>query len=220
MSGINLNSTRYQSISQNDIERTLKDYGIPTDQDIVFTLGRLEKYKGFDQAIYFFNEARSTLNNPHMIILGLSYFQDNPVVKQIKELITKFDIDATFYTRQDMKLPLLLWQWHKTKYSLNLSKAEPFGMAPIEARYLSGLSKGPLVVTSNNGGLAEQCENKINGLKVEYGDIDEYKEIIKFVNSLSNKEYNKFRSECANHVTKCYNASKNILEHFKLLGIL
>lgn len=219
MSGINLKSDRYKLYQQEEIKEELDKYGLPTDRDIVFTVGRLEKYKGFDQAIFFFNQIDKK-TNPYLVILGLSYFENDPVVKQINELVKTHSIDSTFYTEGDMHLPILLWQWHRTKYSLNLSMAEPFGMAPIEARYLSGMSGGPLVVTSNNGGLAEQCENQINGLKVEYNNIEEYIETISFVNSLSGEEYNLFRAKCAKHVTECYDASKNILEHFSLLGIV
>ncbi len=216
LSGINFKGDRYKKIKTSTIIKRLKGYKIPLDRDIVFTLGRLEKYKGFKETIKFYNILRKNGENPFLIILGLSYTKNDPLVKEISDLYKKHQIDGFFYTKQDMELPLLLWQWKKCKYSLHLSKFEPFGMAPVEARYLAGDADGPIVITSKEGGLKEQCENKINGISVNYGDLTDYHDTIQYLNKVDRA---KLRKRSREHVMKKYNAQQNILLFLNLLGI-
>ncbi|MCK9415735.1 glycosyltransferase [Candidatus Dojkabacteria bacterium] len=216
LSGINLNSERYDEIDELTIIKELKQYNIPIDRKIVFTLGRLEPYKGFDEVVKFYDLMRKNGEDPFLIILSLAYTADDPLIKKMKELYKRYNVDGILYTEKDMHLPLLLWQWKNCEYSMHLSKFEPFGMAPVEARYLAGKNEGPIVITSCEGGLNEQCINGLNGISVEYGNLQGYSDMIKSLQGMNRKQ---MRIESRNHMIEKYDAKKNILKYFNLLGI-
>jgi len=210
MSGLSLGSSRYKKYSQKYIAEQLDKYGIPLDRPLIFTLGRLEPYKGFLETIKLFKQIDAKFK-PYLVMLGFSYTKDNPMISKLKEIKNKEKIDGKFIFQLDLILPTLIWQWKNTKISAHISQFEPFGLAPVEARLLAK-NHGPVVVVSDRGGLPEQIINGKDGFIAKYDSTDSYSDVVNKIFSLSPEELRNMRTEAYKRVIEKYDSKKNILK--------
>lgn len=215
MSGLSLGSERYKKFTQGYIASRLQEYDIPIDRQIVFTVGRIEKYKGFEETIKLFLQINKKID-PYLVMVGVSYIDNNPLIKKLVHAKTKNKIEGKFIFNLDLVLPTLLWQWKNTKISCHLSQFEPFGLAPTEARLLAK-NNGPVVIVSDRGGLKEQIINSKDGFIASYGSIESYKTITDKIFKMSSMDLKKIRILAYGRVVERYNSFKNILT---LLGCL
>ncbi len=148
--------------------------------------------------------------NPYIVILGFSYRPDNYIAK-IKKLKNDYQLDGIILEELNTELPILLWQWQKTNLSIHLSQFEPFGLAPCEARFLAK-NYGPIVVTSDRGGLNEQIVNYKEGLICKYGSKNSYKKAIKFFYSLDDKQKEIIRINSYKKMMEKYNSYNSFVK--------
>lgn len=209
MSGLSFSSTRYKKYSQKYIAQQLAKYGIPLNRPLVFTVGRLEPYKGFEETIKLFKQINSKFN-PYLILLGFSYIKGNPLVSKLREMKKNEKIHGKFIFHLDLILPTLIWQWKNSKISAHLSQFEPFGLAPVEARFLAKDS-GPVVIVSDQGGLKEQISNNTDGFVATYGSVGSYRNIVEKIFGMNPANLCKIRAKAYSRVMKKYDSYRNIL---------
>jgi len=209
MSGLSFSSHRYKKYTQDQIKNELTKYGIPTNRFLVFTVGRLEPYKGFIETIKLFKQIDKRLN-PYLIMLGFSYLKNNPLIKELEKIKRDDGIDGKFIFKLDLILPTLIWQWKNSRISAHISQFEPFGLAPTEARLLAK-DNGPVVVVSNQGGLPEQISNNKDGFIVKYGSIKSYKKVVNGIFKMNGNQLTKLRKTAYQTVIKKYNSYENII---------
>lgn len=209
ISGLCFDSVRYKKYSQKYIATRLKKYGVPLDRPLIFTIGRLEPYKGFIEAIKFFNQIDSKFK-PYFILVGFSYIKNNSLITELKEIKKREKIVGKFIFHLDLVLPTLIWQWKNSKISVHLSQFEPFGLAPLETRLLAK-NYGPVVVVSDRGGFPEQIINGKDGFVARYGSVDSYRAIVNKIFSLNSSALRNMRRNAYRRVAEKYDSRKNIL---------
>lgn len=210
ISGLSFTAERYRRYPQDYIGSRLAQYGLPTDRPIVVSVERLERYKGFQETVRLFSLIPER-HRPHLVLIGVSYINDNPLLHELEAEKDRLGIDGTFIFRFDAVLPVLLWQWHRCVLSVHLSLYEPFGLAPTEARYLAR-DYGPVVVLSDRGGFREQVTDGNEGFMVRYGDPDDYRRVVKTVFEDATFDGASMRQRAYANVVADYDCQRNITE--------
>ncbi|MBN1618652.1 glycosyltransferase [Candidatus Dojkabacteria bacterium] len=181
-SGIDMNNKRYKPVQREEIVRKLKEYNIPLNKDLVFSVGRAVTYKGFDLLI----QACGRLRKPAHLVFVAAPAQFPPAnVYELQKLIKKYKVDCTPIFHLEFDLPSKICQWENTKIVAQLSRHEPFGLLPEEVR-LWAKQKGPVILTSDVEGYVEQIEDGEDGFKVDIGNIATISEKIDYILSLPN----------------------------------
>ncbi len=201
---------RLKIYSQKEIKQILENkYHIPTKRNIIFIVGRLAICKGIDEALKM-AAMIDKKHKPFIVVLGFTY-RDFEYVEYLKNLKKDLKLDGVFFDKLDTMLPILLWQWKNTNLSIHLSRNEPFGLAPCEARFLAK-KYGPIAIVSDRGGLKEQITNYNDGIVCRYGSILSYKRAINYIYSLNSEELNKIKKTSYETVMRKYDPYKNFLQ--------
>jgi glycosyltransferase involved in cell wall biosynthesis len=215
INGLSFTAERHRRYSQDYIGSRLAQGGLPTDRPIVVSVGRLERYKGFQEAIRLFSLIPKR-HRPYLVLIGVSYIDDNPLLHELEAEKDRLGIDGTFIFHFDAVLPVLLWQWHHCVLSVHLSLYEPFGLAPTEARYLAR-DHGPVVVVSDRGGFREQVTDGNEGFMVRYGDTDDYRRVVATVFEEADFDGAAMRLRAHANVVANYDCRRNIAEFLAYL---
>lgn len=188
--------------TQDNIEKVLVQYGIPTDKELMFTVGRCDIVKGFEYVIKLAEVVKE--RNIHTVIL-MSQCEQNPLYyKKIKELSNKEYI--TLIDKRDMNLPGTMYQWKNTHIVAALARKESAGLIPTESRLYH--NKNCIVVVSKIEGLAEQVEDGVDGFVTGLSD-DEIKAVGKKIINMPKKEQILMAERGYRKVMKQYNAVTN-----------
>lgn len=152
---------------QNYIEQILVAFGVPTDRPLLFSFGRAEPYKGLD---YVLRNADELINNDgyYVLILASPYTKDDPYLKELDQLASKYPDDIKIVYDLDFVTPHYLMQWKHTNIIAVLSRSEPFGLIPIESRFYNNPNMALLV--SNQDGLPAQVNDGKDGFITDLTD--------------------------------------------------
>ncbi len=181
-----LNGLKAKKVKSIVAEKVIKRLNIPMNRPVLFSFGRAEYYKGLDLVLE--NSIELIKKKNFFVLILTSPHNDNqndPVVKTLRRFEKKYPKDIKVITSQDFDLPHYIMQWNRLRIIAILSRAEPFGLIPIEARYYNN-SKSTLVV-SDVGGLSEQVINGKDGFVTKLTNKSISKTLAK-VASLSDKE--------------------------------
>lgn len=195
---LNLARLKSNTISQNKIKKLLKGMGVPTDRPILFSFGRAEPYKGLDLVlINSYNLIKE--KNYFVFIFCCPYFEKDPYLEKLRQSERTHKNDIKIISTLDFLLPHYIMQWQNTNILTILSRAEPFGLIPIESRFYN--NENLTLLVSDVGGLREQVLDGIDGFvtKLENKAIrDTLNKIAELSTEeksiISNKGYNKIIS--------------------------
>ena len=208
-SGIDLKSPRYKNYTQKQIKDILDSYGISTDKNLIFSVGRAVPYKGFELLI----EAFSKLNNKdtHLVFIASPYKTAPSNVRELKHLLSKYKINCTPIFKLDLELPNIICQWEKTKIVAQLSEHEPFGLVPEEIRLWSNKT-GPVILTSNKEGYQEQITDNIDGFTVSLVNTQRIADKIDSILQLPKSEIQEIKDKGLKRLKDNYNYHVSITQ--------
>ncbi|MCK4428721.1 MAG: glycosyltransferase, partial [candidate division Zixibacteria bacterium] len=160
-------SPKNMEISQGDISKYLKKFGIPRDKPLITQISRFDKWKDPEGVIQVFKLVRKKVDC-RLVLCG-SMAADDPegwmiyekVERKAKDLIENKDV--ILITSENSILVNALQR--VSAVIIQKSTREGFGLTVTEA-----LWKGTPVVTSNIGGIPLQVNDGVNGFLVEVGD--------------------------------------------------
>lgn len=158
---------RANRLDQLFIAGLLKKLGVPLDRPLLFSFGRAEPYKGLDlvlkNASYLVREKKFFI-----LIICSPNRRYHPYIAELDFLAREFPNDSKIIFDLDFKTPHYVMQWENTKILAVLSRAEPFGLIPIESRFYHNDNMALLV--SNIGGLADQVDDGRDGFITDLND--------------------------------------------------
>jgi len=147
------------------------------DYDLIF-VGHLEKNKGIDRLVTLLNNTELTLN---VVVIGTGAYQPKP---------TRGNCTLSYLGAKSPEELFALY--HRSRYLINLSRNESFGLVMTEA-----MACGVPVIATETDGAIEQIEQEKNGYIWENNDtwIDTNGEDrLKAIFSLSNESYTSLSS--------------------------
>jgi len=176
-------SPKNMEISQGDISKYLKKFGIPRDKPLITQISRFDKWKDPEGVIQVFKLVKKKVDC-RLVLCG-SMAADDPegwmiyekVERKAKDLIENKDV--ILITSENSILVNALQR--VSAVIIQKSTKEGFGLTVTEA-----LWKGTPVVSSNIGGIPLQVTDGENGFLVEVGDKKGFAERI--VQLLKNPE--------------------------------
>lgn len=161
---------------RDEIRRQL---GIPQDQMVIVSVGRLIKRKGFQNLIRATSHLKDhTKLQVHLIIAG-----DGPYQVRLQELVQELDAPVTFTGNLNRKQVIEILVAADV-FAL-VSSSEPWGLVVNEAA-LCGL---PLVLSEEVGAAADLCKPGVNGYVIPPEDQSSINDALKQV--LSNTKARK-----------------------------
>ena len=160
-------SPKNMEISQGDISKYLKKFGIPRDKPLITQISRFDKWKDPEGVIQVFKLVKKKVDC-RLVLCG-SMAADDPegwmiyekVERKAKDLIDNKDV--ILITSENSILVNALQR--VSAVIIQKSTKEGFGLTVTEA-----LWKGTPVVSSNIGGIPLQVTDGENGFLVEVGD--------------------------------------------------
>ncbi len=219
--GLYMDDEMFAPIARHRIMTILKSKNIPTDVDIIFSVGRAAPPKGFGELLLVFSELLKIHKKPvHLVFIASNYqvFSSASVVSRLKQIITDQNLQnyVTPIYHYDLDLPKNMFQWENTKIVAQLALQESFGLVPEEAR-ISPNSAGPVVVASNLGGFKEQITNGKDGFLVDPKDHVQTAKIMSKILNMSEPELAKIRKAGLARVKRDYDYTKNVIESLERL---
>lgn len=211
--GVDPSLSRYDDIPREKVMEVLKQYGIPLDKKLIFSVGRAVDYKGFDLLI----EAASKLKEEaHLVFVASPYKTEATFVDELKRLLEETKLECTAIFDCDFKLPSYICQWENTKLVVQLSRREPFGLVPEEVRVWSKDSY-PMVLVSNKDGFVEQITDGVDGFLVNLDDTKVIAEKMDSILRLSDDEAAEIVAKGKNKFEENFDYRKNLYGCFKQL---
>lgn len=147
-------------LPQKEISSLLTEIGVPLDRPLIFSFGRAEPYKGLDLVMQNADELIRE-HNYFVLILASPYSMEDPYLHELDELAAKHPQDIKIIYGLDFLTPHYIMQWQNTRILAILSRAEPFGLIPIESRYYNNPNLTLLV--SDRDGLIYQVNDGSDG---------------------------------------------------------
>lgn len=154
-------------LSQKKLAVIIRKLGVPINRPLIFAFGRAESYKGLDLVIKNADELIRKYGY-FVFILASPYSMDDPYLNVLNKLASRYKPDIKIVYALDFITPHYLMQWKNTKIIALLSRAEPYGLIPTEARYYR--NPNSVILTSDLDGFKEQVENGKNGFKTPLDD--------------------------------------------------
>ncbi len=198
-----LNRLDTYRVSQKSIENTLQKLGLPCDRPILFSFGRAEYYKGLDLVLLGSLDLIKKYN--YFVLVLASPYEDNQrdlILTKLKKIAKSHTKDMKVISTQDFLLPHIIMQWKNTNILAVLSRAEPFGLIPIESRYYKNQKLTLLV--SAVGGLNEQVIDGEDGFVTQLKQ-DDINASLKKIVRLSSQAKKKIALAGYNKVSDLYN---------------
>lgn len=175
--GLFFNRLKSYIVDQRRIASSLKSLGVPLKRPLLFSFARAEPYKGLDLVIKNSTDLIKKMNY-YILIFASPYSMDDPYVSEMNKLAEKYPQDIKIIYCLDFLTPHHIMQWHNTKVLALLSRAEPFGLIPIESRFYRNNNLS--LIVSDLGGYLEQVTEGIDGFKTELDDrsiVSKFEEI-------------------------------------------
>lgn len=193
--------------SQEEIEKAMKEKGIPTNKPIVFSFGRGVPYKGFD---LFMKAAQKLDDLPyHFVVQAAPYTMEDPIVEQLRSLKHK---NITLLLGLDFVFPRQLMQWDNTVLTAVLSKFEPGAFIPAEIRVYGKT----LAIVSDKDGLPVQVDNGKDGFITGLGEGEIVKNM-RMILELPREKREQISMEGKKLILDKYDMTKNFTSAIKKL---
>ncbi len=147
-----------RQLSDDEIDRRLAHYDIPTDLPLVVQISRFDRWKDPQGVIKAFKQARKQVAAT-LVLLG-NVATDDPEGEQVfRSLLDERDERILIMTHEDTALVNALQR--RATVVLQKSIREGFGLTVAEAMW-----KGKAVIGGNTGGIRYQIEDGVNGFLV------------------------------------------------------
>jgi len=158
-------------ISENDIAKQLKKYGVPTDKPFITQISRFDKWKDPIGVVEVFEKVKQKVDC-RLVMCG-NMASDDPEGLMIFDKIKKRGkslIDSNDLILLTIESNILVNALQRSAaVVIQKSVREGFGLTVTEA-----LWKERPVIASNVGGIPLQLEDEVNGFLIEPDDIDGY----------------------------------------------
>lgn len=193
-----------------EIEKTLLEYNIPTDKPLIISFGRGAKYKGFD---IFLNSVKHLVDLPIHFVLQCSFFDPNDeLLLELKE-IAKSIPNLTLIPIFSYELPRRLLQWKKTEICAVLSENEPGAFIPAEIRVYGQA----MALVSDRDGLPCQINDGIDGYITKLSDTQIIAKKMKHILEQSDYKKKEIRKSGKELVKNEYDIVKNFCDTLRKL---
>lgn len=160
-------------ISENDIAKQLKKYGVPTDKPFITQISRFDKWKDPIGVVEVFEKVKQKVDC-RLVMCG-NMASDDPEGLMIYDKIKKHGkslIDSNDLILLTIESNILVNALQRSAaVVIQKSIREGFGLTVTEA-----LWKERPVIASNVGGIPLQLEDEVNGFLLEPDDIDGFAE--------------------------------------------
>ena len=183
--GLNPTDSHFRLRSEVEIIKKLNEYNIPLDKPLLFSWGRAVSYKRFDVVLKAAHQLKDSLYSVVMVA---------PHSDELLQLKKTLNLDMSLIFNFDAELTACMLQWKNTVVTLVLAYLEPCGLTPMEIR-MHAREKGPILITSNTGGLPEQVTDGVDGFLSEQDNVENVVSVIKKILTLPETELQKIR-EC------------------------
>ncbi len=187
--------------TQEEIHNLLAKLNIPTDRPLLYSFGRAESYKGLDLVLKNSIELIKK-KNFFVFILASPYSMEDDYVVKLKKLAENYPLDIKIIFGLDFLTPHYIMQWKNTKILALLSRAEPFGLIPVESRFYN--NKNLSLLTTKADGFLYQIDQGTDGFMVNLEDSS-IKSILLKISNLSKKEKGRLATNGHRRVMKDYN---------------
>ena len=172
---------------------------------IILSLGRADRYKNLDKTMLLGNQLKIK-----PIVITQQYFAGQPIIKEYEELAKKTNsllfVDEPFFLPQ-----YIVKNYNKPMILLVPSEREIFGLVINEMRRFN--KNNVLIVANDRGGLHEQISDGIDGVLVDFNDIDgSANKIRKYFDE---KTIRKMHVESQKKLKNNYDLEKNFDAFFK-----
>jgi glycosyltransferase involved in cell wall biosynthesis len=152
---------------------------IPLDKKIVISVSRLAKWKGVDRLINAIPSILSRQSNVLFLIIG-----DGPERKNLENLSRKLRVADYVRFLGAVDHDVVGHYIKLTDIFVSL-----FDYSNVGSQLLEALTCGACIVTLNSGGTGEIIRNGLNGILLEYSNLDQLPNTV--VNLLRNEELTK-----------------------------
>ncbi len=147
-----------RQLSDEEIDRRLARYDIPTDLPLVVQISRFDRWKDPQGVIQAFKQARKQVDAT-LVLLG-NVATDDPEGEEVfRSLLDERDERILIMTHEDTALVNALQR--RAAVVLQKSIREGFGLTVAEAMW-----KGKAVIGGDTGGIRYQIEDGVNGFLV------------------------------------------------------
>jgi glycosyltransferase involved in cell wall biosynthesis len=201
--------------SDDDIAKKLRQHNIPLDKPLLVSWGRAVPYKKFDIVI---KSAAELGKDVHAVVVV------SPESRDLSNLRNSLGLDMSLIFGFDAELVACLLQWKNSAVVPILAKLEPCGLTPMEAR-MHARHQGPLVVTSDTGGLPEQMKHGVDGLVSRQDDVADVVAAIRRILAMSDRDKQRIREAGFKRILRQYTWTSQIvttlsslLPHVALVG--
>ncbi|MCI0514982.1 glycosyltransferase family 4 protein [candidate division KSB1 bacterium] len=206
--GLNPTDPHFRLRTENEIISKLKQYQIPLDKQLLFSWGRPVSYKRFDLVLRVAAELRSEL---HAVVMV------SPHSDELVELKKSLNLDLSLIPAFDAELVACVLQWKNTVVTPVLAHLEPCGLTPMEIR-MHARRQGPLLVTSDTGGLPEQVTDEQDGFITRQDDVADIVTHIKAILAMKTSARQQIREQGLQKILRQYTWSSQILNTLATLS--
>jgi len=199
--GLNPTDPHFRLRSEAEIINKLNEYGIPLDKPLLFSWGRAVAYKRFDMVLKVAEKVKDQLYPVVMVA---------PHSDELLHLKESLKLDMSLIFKFDSELVACLLQWKNTMVTPILAYLEPCGLTPMEIR-MHARNQGPILVTSDTGGLPEQVEDGVDGFISKQDDVENVAGVIKKILALSEADRQRVRQNGLKTILNRYTWTSQIL---------
>jgi glycosyltransferase involved in cell wall biosynthesis len=159
-----IETSNFENIDKKDSRRIL---GLPEDKIILMALGRLDRRKGYHNAIRIFAELkkRIRIDNAMLVIFaggqGKRTAEESLYSKELHSLAKKLGVAEDVIFRPSIEHGQVKLVYGAADVHLCMSNYEPFGITVLEAMYV-----GVPVIATDNGGPKNVIVNNYSGILV------------------------------------------------------
>ncbi|MCK5117595.1 MAG: glycosyltransferase family 4 protein [Candidatus Aegiribacteria sp.] len=150
-----------------DVENGLSMFNFRHEESlspqVIFMSGRCAPYKRMLEVLEAFRLVRQQLTSFQLVLHAIPDMCHKDYYREVIA-VAKAQSGVTTYSDFSTGLPAQYYSHKSCTIALSAARSEPFGLAPLEAR-ASGLSTGPLILVPDEGGLACQVTDSVDGYR-------------------------------------------------------
>jgi len=198
--------------TQEEILRTIREFNIPSDKQIIFSFGRGAIYKGFD----VFLRALPYLDDlPVHFVLQVAFFSTkDPLLRKLMELSKPVKNISTIF-KLSYEFPRKILQWKNTELAAVLSQNEPGAFIPAEIRIYGQA----ITLVSDRDGLPCQVNEGNDGFITSINSPRKVADKIRSIFKLSRKRKQEIKKAGQQKIIREYDIVKNFVNGIlNLLG--
>lgn len=193
----------------------LSTWAIPTDRPIILSMGRADPIKGFDRAICALTPLRARI---HFVLIAVPYNPDDAEVRRYQALLAESGLRYTLVSEFSRSLPRSLCSLDETAAVLATSVGEPSGQVPQEVA-LWARAGGPVAIVADEGGLADQICDGINGFKFSQSNVEDITlQVVKAV-EMNDHQRRTMRGEALAKVKHERDFTRSLVEFLKSVWV-